>query len=293
MNAPETHVLFDLSELGVVLVYGDDAADFLQGQLSNDLSHLSDATPHQLSAYCNPKGRMLALFHLIKLGSKYALIAPREVLAKVLPRLKMFVMRASVTIEQDDHIRLLGLHASDGVDAKQLKLPGATDAILAAHSNDPNRYFLLGSDAKPGKLKPASDWNNIDIIQHLPQVYAALHESLIPQSLNLDIVGGVNFKKGCYPGQEIIARVKYRGKPKTRMIGVRAPQTADIELAAPIFIDDRERSAGLVCNIAQGVGSMLMSITLPVTHIREGKLYLDQAKTIELTRLDSPYEITA
>jgi len=99
MNAsPETPVYYDLAELSTSRVRGDDAEPFLQGQLSNDITHLSVDSPHQFSAYCSPKGRILALFHILKLEDGYALIAPRSIMEKVLPRLKMFVMRSAVEI---------------------------------------------------------------------------------------------------------------------------------------------------------------------------------------------------
>lgn len=292
MNLSKTAKLFNLPDLGVAIVSGNDATDFLQAQLSNDIALLNVHNSHQLSAYCNPKGRVLALFHIFKLDAKYALIAPKAILNKVLPRLKMFVMRASVKIEQKEDMRLTGLQLLEESFDEADALFGKRSTFITRHSNDPKRFFMLGLEQNISALLDTNEWRLIDINQHLPQIYLQLHEALIPQSINLDVIGGVNFKKGCFPGQEIIARVKYRGKPKTRMIAVSVAHKDDIEVGAPIYIGERERSAGLVIDTAQDDSETLLSITVPVTHITHGRLYLDEAKIIELERLNCPYQIT-
>ena len=114
----DNSTFFNLSDLGIVRVSGDDAESFLQGQLSNDVSEL-DLQGHQLTAYCNPKGRMLALFNLLKQADNdYLLLAPREILDKVTPRLKMFVMRAAVNIEAGDDV-VYGIRTKDAHSASE------------------------------------------------------------------------------------------------------------------------------------------------------------------------------
>lgn len=286
----ESTTVYDLSSLGVARVSGKDASDFLQGQFSNDIQALNEAQPHQLAAYCNPKGRMLAIFHVLRLDhGAYALLAPHDIMDKVLPRLKMFVMRAAVDIRLDEGQTLLGVNLAGGGLPEDLSL--SIDKIFS-HSLDPTRRLVLVQRMPDSELLPVDDWNGLDIRQDLPQVFIQTCEAFIPQSLNLDIVGGVNFKKGCYPGQEIIARVKYRGKPKTRMIGVAIQTEKMIEIGAPIFIEGRKKSAGQVANIARDGEQTLLSITVPVTHLSEGSLYLDEALTVKLERLPCPYDIS-
>jgi len=282
---------YDLSDLSIISVKGDDAQTFLQGQLSNDIAHLNEDSPHQLSAYCNPKGRMLALFHVLEFDGDYLLIAPRAIMDKILPRLRMFVMRSAVEISPVEDLNLLGLHAP-GIAGEELTALEAQGASIARHHSDHDRYLLLCSEKINEELNTSNEWKRLDIKQNLPQIYINSYEALIPQSVNLDIVGGVNFKKGCFPGQEIIARVKYRGKPKTRMIGVQLSGTQSVDVGASIYIDERERSAGEVINVACDETNTLLSISVPVTHISEGALYLDENRTIALERLNSPYEIT-
>ncbi len=286
----DTTACYDLSDLGVAHVSGDDAETFLQGQLSNDVTDIAPKAGHQLTAYSNPKGRMLALFNLLKKGdNSFLLLAPREILDKVLPRLKMFVMRAAVTIETDDTLRVIGVQTVDR-DAAAAKLAPGTPCFT--HSLDPNRHLAVAPGLPEIELLSRESWNRLDIEQNLPQVYLQTHEALIPQSVNLDIVGGVNFKKGCYPGQEIIARVKYRGKPKTRMIGASVKDVNTIEIGQPVYIEERDKAAGLVANLAVHGDTTLLSITVPVTHLHEGTLYLDEALSVPLERLPLPYEIT-
>lgn len=294
--------LFDLSYLGLVRITGDDANQFLQGQFSNDINLLNDKNAHQLSAYCNPKGRVLAVIDVLKLASGYALIAPLAVLDKVLPRLKMFVMRAAVDIEQADDMRVLGLKYQPQQHDDLLADLHNMGAQSYVHNNDPQRLFLIASPATAGALLQGTEsspqaseslWRGINIQQCLAEVFVETHEAFIPQSINLDLTDGVNFKKGCYPGQEIIARVKYRGKPKTRMIGVNMDRT-DIELHVgdPIYIDGRESPAGMLVNLATSEHQTSMSITVPVSHLHEGAIYADSGCSIELHRQACPYDIT-
>jgi len=282
---------FDLSNLSMAAVSGDDASSFLQGQLSNDITFLNEESSHQLSAYCNPKGRMLALFNVLKYDGSFLLVAPSEVMDKVLPRLNMFVMRSAVEIKPLEGLNLQGLLAPGFTNDEATTMVSA-GTHFARHQNDPERYFLLTREKINEPLKSYYEWNRLDIEQNLPQIFIESYEALIPQSANLDIVGGVNFKKGCFPGQEIIARVKYRGKPKSRMIGVKLSGKQPVKVAASIYIDQRDRSAGEVINVASETEDTLLSISVPVTHISEGALYLDEGRTIELERIKCPYEIT-
>lgn len=287
----EPPVYYDLSGLSIARVSGDDAQNFLQGQLSNDITHLSADSAHQMSAYCNPKGRMLALFHMLYIDGDYLLVAPHTILDKVLPRLKMFVMRSAVEIMPLDRVVLTGLLAP-GITEERITEINASGTHVVRHINDHDRYFLLHNEKIDNGLQSGTEWNRLDIEQNLPQIFIESYEDLIPQSVNLDIVGGVNFKKGCFPGQEIIARVKYRGKPKSRMIGVKLSGNESVEVGAPIYIEERDRSAGAVINIAHEGEIVLLSINVPATYINEGSIYLDEDKTIKLERISSPYEIS-
>ena len=293
--------LFDLSYLKIAIVTGEDARHFLQGQLSNDINHLNDDSPHQLSAYCTPKGRVLASFNVLKLDESYALIAPEAVLNKVLPRLRMFVMRSAVNIELATASDLFGLQfPKQDTDAylSNLSIMGATSY---QHNNDPQRFFVLADHSISVAIRENHDgtetlnensWQAINIRQNLPEVFEQTVEAFIPQTINLDLVDGVNFKKGCYPGQEIIARVKYRGKPKTRMIAASTGNSEQFVIGDPVFIEGRDSPAGMVSHRVIEAKQTIMSITVPVTHLHEGALYLDKDRSIKIERLTCAYEIT-
>lgn len=292
--------LYDLSSLGVLSCSGDDAAAFLQSQLSNDMSALSNERASQLSAYCTPKGRMLALFIVIKTQQAYALIAPQAVLDKVQKRLQMFVMRAQVRFELAEDIGLLGVQFGES-DADALLEQCQKREITVYPYPNSNRSLLFGpygaliSLADHYASTPLTDqqaWQSANIAEGLPQLHEPLIEELIPQSLNLDLVNGINFKKGCYPGQEIIARIKYRGKPKTRMISASIGENHRPELCTPVFITGRLQRAGVVVNIGKPQnGQTPMQITIPVSALSEGDLCLASTDGPQLKRENLPYAI--
>lgn len=227
---------------------GEDVTDFLQGQFSNDIKALDDSH-WQYSAYCTPKGRMLALMMVAKHGDSYRLILPTEIAQATLKRLQMYVMRAKVRLRLCDDELLQGLagdnlHAlvpaipqdSHGVSHQQdfsiLTMPGVSPRILVS-GNKEQIGKLWATSTTNAAASSSMAWRRLNIGSGLPQVYEASKEMFIPQMLNMDALDGINFKKGCYPGQEIVARMHYLGKLKKRMYlgamqsGVDCPQAGD------------------------------------------------------------------
>ncbi len=236
-NYNNINVLCDLSHYGLICVSGKDASSFLQGQFSNDITQV-DETTSQLSSYCNPKGRMLAIFRIFLRDGDYHLRLPRELVQPVLKRLQMFIMRADVKLRDvSDELITIGLTGTDAVSC----LASANTAIpneinKSAHKNDVTvlrvpglhpRNEILGETEKIKSLwnqleqsataVSTAHWSWLDIQAGLPTVFTQNSEAFVPQMANLELVGGVNFKKGCYPGQEIIARMHYLGTLKRRM----------------------------------------------------------------------------
>jgi len=261
------HVLADLSDFSLIRARGDDTQNFLNGQLSNDIRQL-DATHSQLASWCSPKGRMLVIFRLFRRGSDALLQLPATLIEDTLKRLHMFVMRAKVTLESvEAELVSIGL---SGPDAKKI----LTDAAGFAPSGDnacetredvtiislpgPHpRYEIIAPTAAAeklwGSLKSKATpvgpgvWAWLDIMAGIPSVHPGTSEEFVPQMANLEAVGGVNFKKGCYPGQEIVARMQYLGRLKQRMYRAHvksetAPRTGDA-IFAPDFPG---QSAGMV-----------------------------------------------
>lgn len=235
--AAKENVLADLSDLSLIRTHGPDTQNFLNGQLSNDLRAL-DATHSQLAAWCSPKGRMLAIFRLFRRNDDTLLQLPASLLESTLKRLKMFVLRAKVTLDQADN-ELVTLGISGPGTEKLLRdatgfAPTIVDDCETRHditaikiAGPQPRFEIIAPTEAAKKLWNALKnnaapvgppvWQWLDIMAGIPSVAPETSEAFVPQMANLEIVGGVNFKKGCYPGQEIVARMQYLGRLKQRM----------------------------------------------------------------------------
>jgi tRNA-modifying protein YgfZ len=190
-----------LNELALFDVTGEDAASFLQGQLTQDVLHWQ---PNEIkrAAWCNVKGRMLASFYLWQIDGGFRFIVAQDLAAKVLPRLRMFVMRAKVVVSEPSNVPLYACHTSNAA----LTANGTQFTLLA-------NGFGVTTDAA---LAASNDWLLAHIQAGIAWVSAANSEQFVPQTANYELVGGINFRKGCYPGQEIVARSQYLGKLKQR-----------------------------------------------------------------------------
>jgi folate-binding protein YgfZ len=259
-------VFADLGHLGVISVHGKDATDFLQGQFSNDVREV-DEGHSQLSAYCTPKGRILGLFRLFRRGDSYYLRLPLDTLDAVLERLRRYVLRAEVTLEDatDNFLRIgvTGKEAAVELAAVIGKLPEQTSAAVTTRDLSVLRVpgvhprfevYALSYDAARrvwdtlnvrGAPVGLAAWQLTEIQAGLPNVYASTAELFIPQMLNLQLIDGVNFRKGCYPGQEIVARTQYLGALKRRMYAGRiAADTPPAPGDAVYSPDDSVQAAG-------------------------------------------------
>jgi folate-binding protein YgfZ len=198
--------------LGVLRAHGADAGRFLQGQLSNDTATVRHGQL-QLSGYHTPQGRAIALLRLTRLADDLLAILPLELVPVVVARLSRFVLRAKVRITDDSaQWQILGLRGEPP------PLPGTALSLPYGSS----RHLLLVPQLEPAALQRADtgtreDWVASDIAEGLPQVYLPSSEAFVAQMLNLDLLGGIALDKGCYTGQEIIARAHYRGQVKRRM----------------------------------------------------------------------------
>ena len=236
LAATQNHtVLCDLSQFGVLKVSGEDAQSFLQNMLSSDVREVS-AQQAQISSLSTPKGRMLATFLIWQTDADYFLHFSRGLCAAILKRLSMYVLRSKVKIEEvSDGVICLGISGDGATALLQQHFGSAPQNSLAVEQHDNasvvcvgvQRYQinttaqhapalwqnLLASARAAGS--PCWDWLNIR--NGIPVVLPATQEQFVPQMANLELIGGVNFKKGCYPGQEIVARMQYLGKSKRRM----------------------------------------------------------------------------
>jgi folate-binding protein YgfZ len=294
-HALRAPALAALDELGVIAATGADATSFLQGQLTNDTAGL-DAVRVQLTGYCTAKGRLLAVFEQWRDGDTICLQLPREILAPVMKRLSMFVLRAKVRLEDaSDRWVSFGLvgPGSAGLVADAL---GAAPAIGATMLRDDIRVSRLADGTQARErfvLRLAADradeirrrlaaaravasgvwwWSQIDAAR--PTVVAATQEAFVPQMINLEVLGGVNFKKGCYPGQEVVARSQYLGKLRRRMS---LAHTAAEAAAAggDVWFAGQEQAAGkIVLAAAAPAGGMDVLLECPVDRIDEQSLHI-------------------
>jgi tRNA-modifying protein YgfZ len=236
LNAPSPEV----GELAVIRVRGADAGTFLQGQLTQDVL-LMKTTEARLAAWCSAKGRMLATFTVAKLSNEeFLLILSRDLMATTLKRLKMFVLRAKCELtDATAELRVLGLagaEASSAMDTMNLiaaqaySMPASglkdSEIIIALHAatlagQSVARALRLRMNTPPApinthNMQNIATWNALEISSGIARLSAAVSEAFVPQMLNYESVGGVNFKKGCYPGQEVVARSQFRGTLKRR-----------------------------------------------------------------------------
>lgn len=221
------HGVARLDHLGVILVSGEDAAKFIHGQLSHDFALLGLDTA-RLAAYCNPKGRMLASFIGFKrTGGDIVLVCSRDILAPTLKRLSMFVMRAKARLtDATDQFALFGLAGDAIYSVASHALPvwskgdieGSCWVNLHPADGVARQLLVAPADAgEPTGPEISNDlWKWSEVRSGVATLSAPVLEVFVPQMLNYESVGGVSFKKGCYPGQEVVARSQFRGTLKRR-----------------------------------------------------------------------------
>jgi len=263
-----------LMQFGVLRFNGPDALSFLQGQVSNDTRRLSEGSP-MLAAYSNPQGRVLAVMHLLPHSSGVAAILPRELLSPTLERLRKFVLRAKVQMaDAGDELSVSGQHSAEGLQAAGLPVPQGEGYLekdgvgVAVVKRGLERFWVIGNSAKlaqqglSGNPQLAGqiehDWRLADIRAGLPQIYLSTHEAFVAQMLNLDLLDGISFSKGCYTGQEIIARTQHLGRIKRRLYRLQLPP-GDWRIGQPLRLSDG-RSGRLIEVIRSGGGFEALAV---------------------------------
>jgi len=280
-----------LSDWGVIRAQGADAASFLHSQLTQDFA-LLDRDHARLAGFCTAKGRLLATMVGWKQGEDEILLAlPAETLAATLKRLSMFVMRAKCKLSDASAefavYGLLGAPAAeawtlahDG-DAVQIALPGSGRALRVQPADAP---------APAGAALTADDWAFAEAEAGMAWVRGATVEAFVPQMINFEVLGGVNFKKGCYPGQEIVARSQYRGTLKRRLQVFETDATATV--GQEIFNSaDPEQPAGVVAGSGSKGGRTAIAAEIKLAALEGGSLHLGSATGASLQPRALPYEI--
>jgi tRNA-modifying protein YgfZ len=249
-----------LAQLGVIRAQGEEAERFLHNQLTQDFTALQ---PDQarLAAFCTAKGRMLASFVALPYEPHdVLLVASRDVLASTLRRLSMFILRSKVKLT--DATGAFALHGLAGHAVGPALSPwslrrDAAARIVGLYPADgrPRALWVApaGTPAPTGAPLTPDQWQWSEVRSGVPMVTAPVVEAFVPQMLNYESVGGVNFKKGCYPGQEVVARSQFRGTLKRRTYPVHAD--APLQAGQEVFhASDREQPTGVVVQAAPAPG---------------------------------------
>jgi tRNA-modifying protein YgfZ len=210
-----------LNRYGVLAVTGIDARSFLHAQLTNDIENLP-ADRAALAGWCTAKGRLLATMLVIPSADGFLLQLARDIAPAVAKRLSMFVLRSKVKVA-DESANL----AQMGVWTSEWKIPDVAweGGVVRVRVSD-DRYLMIGPGLTGQCAKSEDAWSLAEIRAGRPFISLATQDKFVPQMVNLEKLGGVDFQKGCYPGQEIVARAQYRGQVKRRMVRLPAPQGA-------------------------------------------------------------------
>jgi len=264
-------IMADLSHYGLIRFSGEDAKTFLQGQLTCDIQEVN---PHkaQYGSYCTPKGRILATFLLWQQGEDFLMQLPASLAAAIQKRLSMYVLRAKVTLSNasDDWIRIgiAGPRAAALIDTIASTSGGFSQSLQVMHDKEISFLYLSQQRielittlenapelwnrlSQHAKTAGAGCWDWLTIASGIPVILPETQEMFLPQMINLDAIGGVSFKKGCYPGQEIVARTQYLGKLKRRMFLAHIDTSQTITAGDALYSNDMEdQSSGNIVNAA-------------------------------------------
>lgn len=314
-DALQAGFMAPLTDLGLIRLTGEDAASFLHNQLSNDVEHLGDSEVRR-AAYCTPKGRMLASLLYWKDGQDIILQLPKALQPGIQKRLQMYVLRAKAKLfDINAEFITLGLGGNAVTTALAEwfpELPARPDTnvqnqhgklLRVADANGAPRYqWITGIESAQqawSKLSAqlqvvnTSAWRVTEIQAGIPVILASTQEQFVPQMVNFELIGGVNFKKGCYPGQEIVARSQYLGKLKRRM-SVALIQTVGVSAAMEVFnSNDATQPCGMIVNAEQySETASIALIEMKLADQESGQLSLGSASGAAIELLPLPYAIT-
>ncbi|NOZ54255.1 MAG: folate-binding protein YgfZ [Gammaproteobacteria bacterium] len=314
---PSLHqtILCDLSHMGFISADGAEAQLFLQNQLSNNINNVS-VNHSQLNAYCSAKGRVLALFQVLQHQDKYILFLPKECLDATLKRLQMYVLMTKVTLQDaSNELVAIGLAGNDAnVELKKYlpTIPENPDDVtqydglsVTKVQGQSARFIIIGHTDKivalwrqlqmNTTLCSHHAWSHLDILSGIPQVYQQNVEAFVPQMLNLHSIDGVSFQKGCYPGQEVVARMHFLGKLKRRMYLAHVDNNALLPTpGTPLFADNDKSDQGVGKVVDAQIspdGGIDMLAVLQITSAENGTIHLKDKQGTTLNLKDLPYTV--
>ena len=303
------NIICDLSHDGLILVSGEDGAAYLQAQFCNDVLALADGMA-QWNGWCSPKGRLLATFLVWKGRQGYFLQIPRPLLAAIQKRMQMFVLRSKVTLSDESanwvRFGIAGANAESMIKAIAGQVPEIPMSTLHVDAGrivrlSASRFELVGGVdnalawwrelSRQATRVGAPIWEGLTIRDGILTVLPSTQDLFVPQMANFELIDGVSFKKGCYPGQEIVARTQYRGILKRRMAWVHA-SAADIpDPGASVYSQEfADQAAGTIANAAPAPGGGFDALVVAqIDALKGGSLALGSLDGPKLTVMPLPY----
>ena len=236
-----------LEQYGLLLAAGEEARAFLHAQLTNDVESLA-AGQARYAGWCSAKGRLLATFLVIPHAGGFLLQLSRDLVPAVMKRLPMFILRSKVKLSDvSDQWTQYGTWDSGGGEPLAV---GESDGAVTVRI-EPDRSLVLAPESASSRFSPnvsSEEWMLAEVRAGRPRIAQATQDQFVPQMVNFELTGGVDFRKGCYPGQEIVARAQYRGAVKRRMYRLRG---APLQPGQELFSDDAPgQASGTVVNAA-------------------------------------------
>lgn len=311
VHASQGTVVVPLQHLGTIRATGEDAAVFLHNLFSNDVKKLG-SNEAQLTSFNTAKGRMLASIVLWREGGDYLLTLSADIHAAMLKKLSMYVLRSKVRLMDDSGdcvlIGLAGPQAGAALEAAGLHIPGtprATASGVATVVRLEGARFIVSAPlsealglwdkfvASGAVPAGTAAWQWADIVQGQPSITQPIQEEFVAQMLNFDLIGGVSFNKGCYPGQEIVARTHYLGKLKKRMFRVHVDVAEAPAPGTDVFSPEfGEQSAGKVVMAAPAPGSGFEAlIVLQTSSADSTEVHLASPQGPSVSFLPLPYAL--
>jgi len=306
----DSAVITPLTDLGLIRARGEDAANFLQNLMTNDIQGIAEQSA-RTAGFCTAKGRLLAIFLIWREGNDYLLMLPSEILPPLLKKLSMYVLRAKVKLTDATNERVLvgvsvpatvspeptfltetlpvqGIAATDG--GQIIRLDSTRWLLSLEPAAAIRRWPELTAHAKTTSL---AAWHHLEIVAGQPRISVATQEAFVPQMLNMDlpVVAGVSFTKGCYPGQEIVARTHYLGKVKRRMFraSLQNPASPGTHVYAP---ETGDQQCGALVSVAPSpAGGFECLVSVQSSAVAAGEVHLGAPDGERLGFLPLPYPI--
>ena len=314
-KADNVDIICDLSPFSVLVIAGDDAASFMQGQFTNDVEAVNEENS-QLSAICNNKGRMIANFRLFKHQQNYFLSLKSDLVEPGIKHLQNYILRAHVAIqdvsEQLIHIGISGDHATDLLSPFIKNINSEIDSIsfnenyivirvASLHSKEKPRYEIFCSVehaialwekvSEQAEVVNSSSWDYLNIQAGIPFIDANSSEEFVPQMANMELINGVSFTKGCFTGQEIVARMHYLGKLKKRCYKINIDTDSKPETGDKLFAENARagQNTGAIISVEKNPESGYDALAVIQIADTGAKLFLNDADGPAITVKELPY----